>query len=300
MNFAFPQTEGAEPRANIDRLRADVTALTSTKIPRSYENLAGLKEAAKYIENEWKKSGLKVAYQKFKAGKNTYENVVTTMGPSKGPRIVIGAHYDVAGPLPGADDNASGIAGLLEIARLIQQRKPTLKYRIDLVAYTLEEPPFFGSDQMGSAVHAKSLKELKAEVLFMLSLEMVGYFSDKKNSQSFPIPELAKIYPSTGNFIGVVGDPTSKALVTQVTRLMKQASKVDVQALNAPRELPGVSLSDHSSYWEYGYPAIMLTDTAFMRNPHYHTKGDTADTLDYKSMAEVVEGVYNVLINFSK
>ncbi|XGC80669.1 M28 family peptidase [Bdellovibrio bacteriovorus] len=300
MNFAFHQAEGAEPRANKDRLRADVTALTTTKIPRSYENLAGLKEAANYIENEWKKSGLKVEYQKFKAGKNTYENVLTTVGPSKGPRIVIGAHYDVAGPLPGADDNASGIAGLLEIARLMQQRKPTLKYRVDLVAYTLEEPPFFGSDQMGSAVHAKSLKESKAEVLFMLSLEMIGYFSDKKNSQTFPIPELGKIYPSTGNFIGVVGDPTSKTLVSQVTRLMKEGSKVDVQALNAPRELPGVSLSDHSSYWEYGYPAIMLTDTAFMRNPHYHTKDDTADTLDYKSMAEVVEGVYNVVTKFTK
>lgn len=298
MSLLDPSLAKSSSRANAERLRKDVQALTSTKSPRNYQNLEALNEAATYIEKEWKKVGLAVESQKFKAGKETYQNVLTFVGPSKGPRVVIGAHYDVAGPFPGADDNASGIAGLLELARLLQERKPQLPYRVDLVAYCLEEPPFFGSSEMGSAVHAKSLKDQKAEVLFMMSLEMIGYFSSKKDSQKFPIPELAKIYPTTGDFIGVVGDPTSKRLVEQVSSLMKKGSRVDVQSLNGPRELPGVSLSDHQSYWNYGFPAIMLTDTAFMRNPNYHTKNDTPETLDYKSMAEVVEGVCNVISNF--
>lgn len=287
-----------ELRASPQKLQEHVLALTGTSRPRDYSNAEAIEEAAQYIKKAFEEAGVRPEFQNFKAGSRSYRNVVAVFGPREASRIVIGAHYDVAGNQPGADDNASGVAGVLELARLIESRKPKLNHRVELVAYCLEEPPFFGSSEMGSAVHAKSLKAENAKVDLMLSLEVIGYYSEEKNSQEFPIQGLEYIYPTTGNFIAVAGDMNSISLTKKVKSLMAENSKIDVQYINAPRSVPGMGLSDHFSYWNEGFPALMITDTAFFRNPNYHTVNDRPETLNYEKMAEVVEGVYGVLSEF--
>jgi hypothetical protein len=202
----------------------------------------------------------------------------------------------VCGDQPGADDNASAVAGLLEIVRMIFQDKPDLDYTIDFAAYCLEEPPFFASDLMGSYVHAKSLHEAKADVIGMISLEMIGYFSDEPNSQPYPSPELAKIYPSTANYIVVVGIQKYAAFNNRVHQLMSEGSGIDVQVISFPSEQSLAALSDQRSYWQFGYSALMINDTAFVRNPNYHMKTDTIDTLDFTKMTEVINSSYRAII----
>jgi Zn-dependent M28 family amino/carboxypeptidase len=301
---AKPPLRHADPdlRADPQRLYGHVKSLTSTSKPRNYIYPEALDEAARYIQSYWKAYDYEIGLQTFDAAGRRYSNVVTSIGPtanrSRPARIIVGAHYDVAGLQPGADDNASGVAGLLELSRLLRSRNPPLERRVDLVAYCLEEPPFFATSEMGSAVHARSLRHYGVDVDLMISLEMIGYFTEEENSQEFPIAALKKIYPSTGNFIGVVGDLMSVRLVKKVKTLMKNSSSLDVQSINAPVSVPGVGFSDHRSYWDQGYPAIMLTDTAFFRNPHYHMVSDTIGTLNFEKMSEVVEGVYGVVTEF--
>jgi Zn-dependent M28 family amino/carboxypeptidase len=219
---------------------------------------------------------------------------------------VVGAHYDAAGPYPGADDNASGVAGLIELAHLLGTSvgtsvgKTALNTQVELVAFTLEEPPYFASSAMGSAVHAQSLRRQRVPVRAMLALEMIGYFSDAPGSQQFPLPCLKLLYPSTGNFITVAGKLGQGALVRRVKRAMRSASPLGVESISAPPSLLGISLSDHRNYWEAGYPAVMITDTAFYRNDNYHGATDTPDTLDYERMARVVQGVRAAVTDLAK
>ncbi len=270
-----------------DRLEAHVRMLAETFVPRDAAHPGMLDRVADYVRAHFEAATDRVADQPYRVGTTTYRNVCARFGPADGPRIVVGAHYDAAGPYPGADDNASGVAGLLELARRFGAHAPPL----ELVAYPLEEPPFFGSRAMGSAVHARSLSERGVDVRAMLALEMIGYFVDAPNSQRFPLGLLRPFYPSTGNFIAVVGSLFGRRLVHTIRDAMRDASPLPVHSINAPRLLPGVGLSDHQSYWNAGYPAVMITDTAFYRNPHYHLPTDTPDTLDYRRMAMVVEGV---------
>ena len=209
---------------------------------------------------------------------------------------MVGAHYDVYGNHPGADDNASGVAGLLETARLLHQRQPRLRYRVELVAYPNEEPPYFATEDMGSYMHAKSLHEAGVPVRAMLCYEMIGYFRDEPGSQRFPNAELAARYPNTGNFLVAVGRTGQERLTGQVQRLMRAGSKLDVQRINLPANTALPNLSDHRNYWQFGYEALMLTDTSFLRNSHYHQASDTIDTLDFDRMAEVVNGAYTAII----
>lgn len=277
------------------RLYADVDKLTSFDPPRSYEHPESLRATAAYIENEFRNLDCRVSKQKLHEG---FENIIAAFGPENGPRIVIGAHYDVCGNQPGADDNASAVAGLLELARMVHEEKPVLNHLLEFVAYNFEEPPFFATELMGSAVHAGSLAKAGIEVRLMVCLEMIGYFSDEPDSQGFQNEALKQIYPNTGNFIVVVGKQGQEETVQRVKKLMKETCNVDVQSINAPPSLPGVSLSDHRNYWAQGYQAVMINDTSFLRNPHYHQKTDTIDTLDFQKMAEVVKGIYNVIVNF--
>lgn len=211
----------------------------------------------------------------------------------------MGAHYDVAGDQPGADDNASGIAGVLEIARLLHELSPSLKHRVDLVAYTLEEPPFFATDSMGSAIHANSLKEKQVPIHYMISLEMIGYFSQEKNSQQYPTFVLKLFYPTQGDFITLVGKLSFSdwKLIRLFKQKMSQVMEIDVFSINAPQMVTGTDFSDHRNFWNRGIPAVMITDTAFYRNSHYHQASDTMDTLDFERMSEVIRGVYWVLVN---
>jgi Zn-dependent M28 family amino/carboxypeptidase len=277
------------------RLENHVRALSESFVPRDESNPENLDRCAAYIRREFESAHARVSEQPFTVNGKTYRNVIAHFGPETKEVAVVGAHYDTDGPLPGADDNASGVAGLLELARLLGNAQ--LPVRVELVAYTLEELPFFRSEQMGSAMHAKALKREGAVVLVMFSLEMIGYFSDAPDSQHFPISALSLFYPSEGNFISVVGKMGAGSLVRKIKRAMAEATSLPVYSINAPRLIPGVDFSDHLSYWREGYPAVMITDTAFYRNANYHTINDTAERLDYRRMSQVVEGVYAAVIN---
>ncbi|UOQ74306.1 M28 family peptidase [Hymenobacter cellulosilyticus] len=287
-------TQGKAMKANQDRLYADVKFLTELRPARTYRNQTSLNKAADYIKAELEKLDCRVEEQLFRVDGQPYRNIIASFGPADAERIIVGAHYDVCGDQPGADDNASAVAGLLETARLLHALKPTLKRRIDFVAYSLEEPPFFGTEDMGSAVHAKSLHDQKIAVRAMICYEMIGYFSDEPGSQRFPDDRLAQLYPNTGNFITVVGKQGQEAIVSQVQKLMQAHADIDVQKINLPSAVGLAGLSDHRNYWRYGYEALMINDTSFLRNANYHQTTDTIDTLDFRRMAEVVNGVFGL------
>lgn len=280
-----------------NKIKEDIYKLTGTDKPRNYINLASLNQAADYISDEFKQLNLAVEEQKYEVEGNVYKNMICSFGPREGERIIVGAHYDVCGEQAGADDNASGVAGLLEIARLLTKLKPDLKYRVDLVAYTLEEPPFFRTEFMGSSVHAKYLKDNDIKVKAMVCLEMIGYFSDQENSQEYPVGLLKLFYPNKGNFITVVSKMGQGGLARTFKKDMLKGSDVDVRSINAPTFMQGIDFSDHLNYWKYGYKAIMINNTAFYRNKNYHEKSDLPESLDYKKMAEVIKGTYWALIN---
>lgn len=291
----LPHLSGADAR----RLEADVRHLAASDPSRAFHNVASLDAAADHIEAGFRNAGCRPERQTFRVSGHDYHNIICSFGPADAPRLIIGAHYDVAGDdNPGADDNASAVAGVLELARLLSADGPMLRHRLDLVAFSLEEPPNFRGETMGSHVHARSLAETGADVRLMISVEMIGYFSDEPGSQRFPLPLLNLIYPDTGNFIGVVGRSFDRSPVARVKALMRTAGDLPVHSINAPALVPGIDFSDHLSYWRHGLPAVMVTDTAFLRNPHYHMPTDTADTLDYRRMASVVDGLYRVAVGF--
>ena len=280
------------------RLEAHVRKLAIALSPRDITHLENLDRAAAYISAELTQAGGSVSEHGYRVENQSYRNVIARFGPDTPERIVVGAHYDACGPLPGADDNASGVAGLIELARLLGAHPPAL--RVDLIAFSTEEPPYFGTTGMGSSVHAQLLKEENVNVRAMLSLEMIGYFSDARGSQRFPAGILSVFYPSTGNFIGVVGRLSDGLLARRVKSAMTQASPLPVYSVAAPSIIPGVDFSDQRNYWHHGYSALMITDTAFYRNLNYHTADDTAEKLDYKRMAMVVEGVYAAVTELSR
>lgn len=281
---------------NVANLKGTVEFLTAMCPYRNYRNPEALTRVAFYLENRLRECGLQTEQQPFSVGGTTYFNVIGSINPERQERIIVGAHYDVFGDQPGADDNASGIAGLLEVSRLANQLSSKIAYRVDFVAYCLEEPPFFGTWEMGSSAHARSLHDANVAVRGMISLEMIGFFTEEEGSQEYPLSILKFFYPSTGNFIGVVGNIRSRGLIKDVETHM-QAASVKVESLSAPALVTGIDFSDHRNYWKFGYSGIMITDTAFYRNPHYHQPSDTMETLDFNTMGEVVKGVVWALVN---
>lgn len=297
-NFELPVTP-VDIRVDTSRLRADVTTLAGITPSRNSFNMASLNQAADFIHAEFTKTGCEVTEQTYSVKGKEFRNISCFFGPKNAPRLVMGAHYDVHfNDNPGADDNASGVAGVLEVARMVSARKPQLTHRLELVAYTLEEQPYSHTSFMGSQVHAAALLKSKVPLKLMVSVEMIGYFSDKPGSQHFPMAFLKPLYPDTGNFIGVIGQLLDRRDVGRVKSLMQSASLLPVYSLNAPAFLPEAGFSDHKSYWNLGLPAVMVTDTAFLRNPNYHQPTDTPDTLDYGRIANVVRGLYQVAIGF--
>jgi len=286
------------PPVDAARLEAHVRMLSETLAPRDAGHPENLERAAAYLRQEFERAqAAVVSVQPFEAHGRTYRNVIASFGPRTNELVVVGAHYDTAGALPGADDNASGVAGLIELAYLLGRTPPTA--RVELVAFALEEPPYFRSPFMGSAVHAASLRSQGFAVRAMLSLEMIGYFSDQPDSQQYPVSFLKAFYPAQANFIAVVGKMDQWRTVRRVKKAMTEASQLPVYSINAPRSIPGVDFSDHLNYWNEGYDALMITDTAFYRNPHYHTSTDTPETLDYRRMASVVQGVYAAVLSLT-
>ncbi len=297
------------PAVSPERLREHVRFLSETAYPRSGDRSAQLAQAAKYIEQEWSRLPCLVETQGLAGRSAAYRNLIARFGPSDGPLLVIGAHYDAYGDAesgsrfpggyhqtthtPGADDNASGVAGLLELARLLAESPPRIS--VELVAYTLEEPPYYHGAEMGSLQHARRLRASGRELGLMISLEMIGYFTDEPGSQRYPLPGLSLFYPDRGDFLAVVGRLQEGSEVRQVKALLRGASTLPVYSFNAPKWVPGVDFSDHRSYWSEGFPALMVTDTAFLRNPNYHRAGDVSGTLDYERMAKVVQGIFAVV-----
>jgi Zn-dependent M28 family amino/carboxypeptidase len=285
------------PTVSPERLQSHVRMLSQTLHPRSIENLTNLEAAADYVHKEFAASGAQVSDQWFEVRGEKYRNVIARFGPAEGPLLVIGAHYDSFETTPGADDNASGVAGLIELARLLAADPP--QRPVELVAYTLEEPPYFLTSSMGSAHHARSLRAAGREVTLMLALEMIGWFSDARGSQSFPLPGMRLFYSDRADFIGIIGRFNDWAQTRKVKTAMAGAGDLPVHSINTLLAIPGVDFSDHQSYWNEGYHALMITDTAFYRNPHYHQAGDTQDTLDYRRMAQVVQGIFAVVQSYS-
>jgi Zn-dependent M28 family amino/carboxypeptidase len=272
--------------------------IVNTSKPRNFKNLDILNEVARYIHKEFSEYSGKVEYQNYLSGKTEFKNVICSFGPEDAERIIVGAHYDVCEGQPGADDNASGVSGLLELARLLKGKE--LTKRIDLVAYSLEEPPFFGTESMGSYQHAKFLYDNKINVYGMISLEMIGYFSDVKGSQNYPIRGLSLIYGKTGNFITTVRKFGSGKFAKKFNKQMRKNDFVKHKSFIGPKSIRGIDFSDHRNYWKFGFSACMLTDTAFMRNPNYHQKTDTIESLDLTRMAAVIDAVFGSLIKLNK
>lgn len=285
-------SERSGPPVTVDpaRLEATVRKLAVDFHPRGWQHTDRLDATAAWLKAEL---GPHATEQTYAVDGGTYRNVSALYGPATPDRIVVGAHYDSCEGLPGADDNASGVAGALELARLFAKEPPPSQ--VEIVFWSLEEPPFFRSPQMGSAVHADALAKAGTPVRAALSLEMIGYFSDAEGSQHFPVGALGLIYPTTASYIAVVGDLGQIGLVRTVKRAMSGASELPVASINAAKLIPGIDWSDHRSYWAHGWPAVMITDTAMNRNANYHQATDTPETLDYARMAKVVTGVHSAI-----
>ena len=272
------------------RLRAHVAMLAGQIGERHVFRPQALAAAADYIAETWQAQGYRPERELVAAGGTTSANIVVNL-PGRGHSdaiLLIGAHYDTVRGSPGADDNASGVAGLLELSRAFATLEPTLTVRF--VAFTNEEPPFFLSGQQGSAVHAKAARARGERIVFMVSLEMLGFYDDRPGSQHYP-PLFRWFYPDRGNFLGFVGDLRSRQIMGRAAAAFRAGSDFPLETCATFRWIPGISWSDHGPFWRQGYRAFMATDTAFHRNPWYHTGRDTPETLDYPRFAAAVDGL---------
>lgn len=249
---------------------------------RRYENLEG---AGVYILDYFARYGHIPCAEEYIVDKSRVANIITEIRGFEEPEriILIGAHYDTIEDTPGADDNASAVAGLLELYRLLSpfRFRRTLRF----VAFTLEEPPYFSSDAMGSMVHAGKSRRRKDRIDLMICLEMMGY-AGKRIPQDFPMAEMKKIYPPYGNYLAVVSLPSSAPYTYLWKSIYNRHSRRKIFEMIGPASIPGMGLSDHHSFVKNGYPAIMLTDTAFYRNKNYHTEGDTFDTINFDFLSD--------------
>ncbi len=295
----IPTSSTAFKNVSVTNLQKTVSVLSTINPSRSSLNPASLNRAADYIVGSFQKHGCEIVEQAYELRGETYRNLICAFGPEDAPRVVIGAHYDVHfNNNPGADDNASGIAAIVELARLIKEHEPALSHRIELVAFTLEEQPHFRTSDMGSYQYAEKLFRQNVPVKLMISVEMIGYFSDIPASQSYPTSFLKLLYPGRGNFIGVVGQALDRTIVKRAKRLLTVSPDLPVHSINAPAFIPGIDRSDHRNFWRFNFPAVMITDTANFRNPNYHTANDRPETLDYEKMKLVVEGLYRIATDY--
>ena len=258
---------------------------------RSFYEYGRIEEAKKYLRSTLEGMGYQPELQEYEYDGRIFSNIIVSIGGIRksGETVIIGAHYDTVQGTPGADDNASAVAILLEICRSLKKDVPSRTLK--LIFFVLEEPPLYNTKAMGSFIYAGAAKRRGEDIQAMLSLEMLGYFSDKKGGQSFPLPLMNLIYSTTPNFIAVVGDRRSRGLVKRIKSSMEKSSDIPVETLSTSSYVPGVALSDHNSFWKMGYPAVMITDTAFYRNPHYHGSRDTIDPLNFQKMTGVLKGL---------
>ncbi len=303
----FLANMSSTPAVDSETLKANVYQLSET-LPARQGTEENLQATINWIESqlhEYAKNNAhnnKIYRQSYQVNEENFHNIIVEFLPSNATvddaYIIVGAHYDTVHGYPGADDNASGVAALLELARLFFENPQSVTQPIQLVFYTLEEPPFFRTNNMGSFIHAASLRQKSQNINIMIALDMIGYYSDKQGSQHFPLPFLDLFYPDQGNFIAIIGNYANMGTVRKVKHSFKTATDLPVYSFNAPAFVAGVDFSDHLNFWKQGYPAVLITDTSFNRNTTYHTEQDTADRLDYKKMAKVVKALYKAIIDY--
>lgn len=284
MITSLPTVDPAELRKRLQRIVGERSPLTSHHHLATVEN---------YIGEEFKSYGLSVENDTFTYWGRSYRNVIADAGADrKGSMIILGAHFDSVEGSPGADDNASGVAILLEAARILSRLR--LQSRILFCAFNLEE-----LNMVGSTHFAKKLKAAGAKVKAMVSLEMVGFTDSRPGGQKYPVG-LRWFYPDRGDFIGVIGNWRSTVLLRHFAHSMRRVRGLSVETLTVFGNgflIPAARLSDHSPFWDLGYPALLVTDTSFFRNPHYHGPTDALETLDLDFMAKVCQGVINAVLH---
>jgi Zn-dependent M28 family amino/carboxypeptidase len=281
----------AEGRQLAQRLKAHVIGVASEEHNVAYPQ--ALERSARYIEKTLSGLGYAVSRQEFETEGVKVRNLEASRGSAK-RLVVIGAHYDSARDAVGANDNGSGVAALLELARSLKTFQPVEGLELRLVFYVNEELPWFSTEHMGSYVHAQGLAREGREVVAMLSLETIGWYSESAGSQLYPFP-FSLFYPSRGNFLGFVANLRSRSLMHRVIGTFRRTVAFPSEGVAAPESIPGIGWSDQWAYWKYGWPAVMVTDTAPFRYPHYHSPHDTPDKLDYGRLARVVKGLEGVV-----
>jgi hypothetical protein len=292
-----PPALSREEQATRQRLTDHVRRLAGDIGERNRAHYEALERARDYVAGELRELGYEPALLPFRFDGQEFHNVEAVRRGSSDESLVVGAHYDSVEGSPGANDNASGVAVLIETARVLAGR--SLPATVRVVAFANEEPPYFNTRMgLGSLEYAKSLVGAGHAVRGMLSIETVGLYSDEPGSQRYP-PVVGLFYPDRGNFIGFVGNVGAWRLVRQAVRAFRGASTLPSEAAALPSFLPGVSWSDHRSFWDVGVPAFMVTDTAPFRDPHYHLESDTPERLDYGRMARLVTGLAAVVASLA-
>lgn len=281
-----------------DELRRDVEHLAVTIGERNITRYPALCQAANYLESQFLKVGYEVDRQTYEARELECCNLQVELPGRVHPDeiVVVGAHYDSARGAPGANDNGSGTAALLALARRFAKSQPERTLRF--VAFTNEEPPFFQQTEMGSWIYAWNCSQRKENLTCVISLETIGYYSDEPGSQKYP-PPFGAIYPDTGNFVAVIGDVGSRKLVREVVASFRRYARIPSEGGAVPSVVPGAGWSDHWSFWQVGYPGVMITDTAYYRYPFYHMPEDLPDKIDFGRLARVTAAVEKVVGEFA-
>jgi hypothetical protein len=280
-----------------EELRATVRTLASEIGERNLSRYPALNTAAGFIETSLARCGLQTRRDRFEVNGLACDNIEAEIAGKSRELVVIGAHYDSVFGCPGANDNGSGVAALLALARRFAGK--SLNHTLRFVSFVNEEPPYFQTARMGSVVYAGRCKSRGDDVTAMISLETIGYFSNEPHSQTYPSIGLGAFYPTTANFIGFVGNVHSRHLLRRVVNRFRAAKKLPSEGAALPSFIPGVGWSDHWAFWQQRYPAIMVTDTAPFRYPHYHRPTDTPDKLDYDRFALVVSGMETVIADLA-
>ncbi|MBN2012727.1 M28 family peptidase [candidate division KSB1 bacterium] len=270
------------------QLRSHVETLATEIGERNSTHYAALEQAYLYIFSSMQQTSFDISTIEYSHEHRTYQIAVAEKKGTDKPDeiIVVGAHYDTVEDCPGADDNASGIAGLLECMRIIDSYPNSRTIRF--VAFPLEEPPFHNSPLMGSHVYARKCHSEQQKLLCMIAFEMLGYYTEKRGTQRYPTSVMEQKLTNRGNFIAIVGNVDSKNIVSSISQSFDEQQLLPVEPLVTYEYVPGSNLSDHAPFWEHGYKAVMVTDTAFYRNPYYHLPEDTPSTLNFNIFAKVI------------
>jgi Zn-dependent M28 family amino/carboxypeptidase len=280
------------------RLHQHILVLAGIIGERNLTRSAALERSAQYIERQFRNMGYSVKLQTYSTGGKQVRNIIAEIKGHREPQsiLIVGAHYDSIEGSPGANDNASGVAAMLELARMLAKKAPASSIRF--VAFVNEEPPYFKTPDMGSRVYVDRMQSKSIRIVGMLSLETMGYYRSGKKTQHYPFP-FNYFYPQRGNFIAFVGNLHSRDFLHRSLSLFRQHTQFPSEGVAAPAWIPGIDWSDHGSFWQKAYPALMVTDTALFRYPHYHSDKDLPQYINFDYLARVVTGLNVVILELA-